>query len=244
MAVPAAAWAAWAQPLCKCRTQSGVSKAPSAPSLAGPLPALGCVRGVGRGVLLSAPRGLPAPRRSALRPGPRRSGPPRRCAPHFPRHGDGGGRLSPVLAQELPREVTGSRCSPWPSPLPLPRRQEGPRRRRPGNRGSFHTTGRTCALLGCWWQRSVTSGGQRATLASAGSSLLSEAEAVTRRRSSQPGGCCRLEPPGLPRWLSPAGSAPLLGGEGRGGQAPAAPPPCSAAGHLEGQRPRAGLPGT
>lgn len=62
--------------------------------------------------------------------------------------------------------------------------------------------GQTCALLGCWRQGSVTSGGQRATFASAGSSLLSEAEAVTRRRSSQPSGCCRLEPPGMPRWPS------------------------------------------
>lgn len=53
VAVPAAAWAAWAQSLCKCRTRSGVSKVPSAPARAGYPPALGDVRG--GGVLLSAP---------------------------------------------------------------------------------------------------------------------------------------------------------------------------------------------
>lgn len=62
------------------------------------------------------PAAFPHPGARLSDPG-RRSGPPRRCAPHFPGRGEGGGRLSTVLAQELPGEVTGSRCSPWPSPL-------------------------------------------------------------------------------------------------------------------------------
>lgn len=115
MAVPAAAWAAWAQPLCKCCTRSGVSKAPSAPARDGYSPALGDVRG-GGGCYCLPPAAFPHPGARLSDPG-RRSGPPRRCAPHFPGRGEGGGRLSTVLAQELPGEVTGSRCSPWPSPL-------------------------------------------------------------------------------------------------------------------------------
>lgn len=232
--------------LCKCRTRSGIPKAPSAPAPAG-LPSSGGYEeaGGGGGALPSALCGLPAPRRSALRPGPRRSGPPGRCAPHFPGCGDRGGCLRTALAQELPGEVTRPRCSP----AALARRQEGPRRRRSADRASFHTAGRTRALSGCQWQGFVTSGARGPRPGphspSAGSSPPWEAEAVWEKAIVSTPWVLQVETPWAAQVAVPVPSSLVSSDAGQGaGQGQAGSCWWDADGHLEGQRPRAGLPGT